>query len=97
MNEMKERRLDRGLSEINHMKGRAPAATEELRSEERRRFFALSAKFGFTAAMVAAAGGTLLAEHQRRPRVKNASGKRRRNTRSLSRPSTASVPRAPIR
>jgi TRAP-type C4-dicarboxylate transport system substrate-binding protein len=62
MNEMKERRLDRSVGEINHMKGRAPAETEELRSEERRRFFALSAKFGFTAAVVAAAGGTLLSE-----------------------------------
>ncbi len=62
MNEMKERRLDRGLREINHMKGRAPAATEELRSEERRRFFTLTAKFGFTAAVVAAAAGTLLSE-----------------------------------
>jgi TRAP-type C4-dicarboxylate transport system substrate-binding protein len=62
MNEMKERRLDRSVDEINHMKGRAPAEAEELRSEERRRFFALSAKFGFTAAVVAAAGGTLLSE-----------------------------------
>ncbi len=62
MNEMKERRLDRGLREINHMKGRAPAETDELRSEERRRFFALTAKFGFTAAVVAAAAGTLLSE-----------------------------------
>jgi TRAP-type C4-dicarboxylate transport system substrate-binding protein len=62
MNEMKERRLDRSAGEINHMKGRAPAEAEELRSEERRRFFALSAKFGFTAAVVAAAGGALLSE-----------------------------------
>ena len=62
MNEMKERRLDRGLREINHMKGRTPAKTDELQSEERRRFFALSAKFGFTAAIVAAAAGTLLSE-----------------------------------
>ncbi len=59
MDNLKSRRIDRALDEIDHMKGRAPAETEELRSEERRRFFELSAKFGFTAAVVAAGAGTL--------------------------------------
>lgn len=62
MDDMKNKNLDRVLGEINHMRGRTPAATEELRSEERRRFFELSAKFGFTAAVVAAGAGTLWSE-----------------------------------
>jgi TRAP-type C4-dicarboxylate transport system substrate-binding protein len=60
MDELKKRRLDRALAEINHMMGQAPAATEEVRSVERRRFLELSGTFGFTAAMVAAGAGTLL-------------------------------------
>ena len=38
MDDLKKRRLDRALGEINHMMGRAPTATEEVRSAERRRF-----------------------------------------------------------
>jgi hypothetical protein len=56
----KERQLlDRALSEINSIKGRKPAANDALRSVERRNFFEISAKFGFTAAVVAAGAGTL--------------------------------------
>lgn len=62
MDDMKKLRLDRALGQINALKGRVPAATEELRSEERRRFFELTAKFGFTAAVVAAGAGTLLSD-----------------------------------
>lgn len=61
MDEMKKRRLDRALREIDHMRDR-PGAPETLRSEERRRFLSLSAKFGFTAAMVAAGAGTLMSD-----------------------------------
>ena len=50
MDDLKKRRLDRALGEINHMMGRAPTATEEVRSAERRRFLELSGTFGFTAA-----------------------------------------------
>ncbi|MEJ2376817.1 MAG: TRAP transporter substrate-binding protein [Pseudolabrys sp.] len=57
---MRKRRLDSALGEINHMQGRKKAATEELRSQERRRFLEISGTFGFTAAMVAAGAGTLL-------------------------------------
>ncbi len=60
MDDMKKRLLDRALGQINHMRGRIPAASEELRSAERRRFLELSAKFGFTSALVAAGAGTLL-------------------------------------
>jgi TRAP-type C4-dicarboxylate transport system substrate-binding protein len=56
------KRLSRALAEINSIKGRKSADTEELRSAERRRFFEISAKFGFTAAVVAAAAGTLYSE-----------------------------------
>lgn len=58
--DIEQRQLDRALGEINSIKGRQPAMSEELCSAERRRFFELSAKFGFTAAVVAAAAGTLL-------------------------------------
>ena len=92
MDEMKKRRLDRALGEINHMQDRAPAS-EELRSEERRRFLEISGTFGFTAAMVAAGAGTLLLPRKRprRPRRKSASARRPPNTRSRWRPSTASA------
>ncbi|MBZ8134058.1 C4-dicarboxylate ABC transporter [Afifella sp. IM 167] len=44
------------------MRGRDGEPGDELRSAERRRFLSLSAKFGFTTAMVAAAAGTLFSE-----------------------------------
>ena len=62
MDDVKKHRIDRALSEIDHMQERAPAANEELRSESRRRFFELTAKYGFTTAIVAAGAGTLLSE-----------------------------------
>jgi TRAP-type C4-dicarboxylate transport system substrate-binding protein len=62
MDEMTKRRLDRTLDKIDHMQGRAPAVGEELRSAARRRFFELTGKFGFTAAVVAAGAGTLMSE-----------------------------------
>ncbi|WP_224406962.1 TRAP transporter substrate-binding protein [Afifella sp. IM 167] len=62
MNEMKEGRLARALRQIDHMRGRDGEPGDELRSAERRRFLSLSAKFGFTTAMVAAAAGTLFSE-----------------------------------
>jgi TRAP-type C4-dicarboxylate transport system substrate-binding protein len=56
------RLLDHALNEIETLKGRKPAADDELRSVERRNFFATSAKFGFTAAVVAAGAGTLFSK-----------------------------------
>ena len=61
MDEMKKHPLDRALREIDHMQDR-PGVAEELRSVERRRFLSLSAKFGFTTAMVAAGAGTLMSD-----------------------------------
>jgi TRAP-type C4-dicarboxylate transport system substrate-binding protein len=58
-NDKERKLLDRALSEINSIRGRKPAANDELRSVERRNFFEISAKFGFTAAVVAAGAGTL--------------------------------------
>ncbi len=61
MDEIKKNPLDRTLGEIDHMQGRT-GMSGALRSEERRRFLGLSAKFGFTAAMVAAGAGTLMSD-----------------------------------
>jgi TRAP-type C4-dicarboxylate transport system substrate-binding protein len=63
MSHDKERQLlDRVLNKIESLKGHKPVADDELRSVERRNFFTTSAKFGFTAAVVAAGAGTLYSE-----------------------------------